>query len=363
MVGKLKRKQKKMTKQKKNFLMDVAAIRLSIIFLLVIYHSLCIFTGAWESPYSPPIQILIYDWFGKSIHLFQLETMVFISGLLFGYNAMSKVDSLSFHACVVKKAKRILLPGLFFGVIYYAMFYDLSAPWYTIIYKLLNGCGHLWFLPMIFWCFVFTYIISIPLRKISRKKLYKLILLIALVFNLMKPISMLPFGTGRLGGFFLYFFIGFAMKQEKISFPKSSIKNILMASMLFVLSFLLFMEIQANMQDCDAFAYEKVRNLVRNICHTINALSAIYLIYILANRKELLGYLYNKHILITISGYCYGVYIYHQFILLLLYRHTQLPFAVNAYWLPWIASVITITLSLLLCYFSLKTRLGRFLIG
>ena len=141
--------------------MDVAAIRLSIILLLVIYHSLCIFTGAWESPYSPPIQVPIYDCVGMAIHSFQLETMVFISGLLLGYYAIRKPKTMSFHACVVKKAKRILLPSLIFGIIYYIIFYDLSAPWYTIIFKLFNGCGHLWFLPMIFWCFVFTYLISI----------------------------------------------------------------------------------------------------------------------------------------------------------------------------------------------------------
>lgn len=41
------------------------------------------------------------------------------------------------------------------------MFYDLQASWYNIIWKLLNGCGHLWFLPMIFWCFVLVYLIEI----------------------------------------------------------------------------------------------------------------------------------------------------------------------------------------------------------
>lgn len=150
----------KMNTQKK-FLMDVVAIRLSLIFLLVVYHALCIYTGAWDSPFIPAIDIPIYNWLGTFIHLSQLESMVFISGLLLGYYAYIRPETLSFHSCVVKKAKRILLPCLFFGVIYYVMFYDLQVSWYSIFWKLFNGCGHLWFLPMIFWCFVLVYLIAI----------------------------------------------------------------------------------------------------------------------------------------------------------------------------------------------------------
>ena len=103
--------------------------------------------------------------------------------------------------------------------------------------------------------------------------------------------------------------------------------------------------------------------ILKNICHTTNALSAIYLIYSFANAESVLRFLSDKPILITLSGYCYGVYIYQQFILKIIYYQTQLPFIVNAYWLPWIATLATIVLSLLLCHFTLKTKIGRFLIG
>ena len=103
--------------------------------------------------------------------------------------------------------------------------------------------------------------------------------------------------------------------------------------------------------------------ILKNICHTTNALSAIYLIYSFANAESVLRFLSDKPILINLSGYFYGVYIYQQFILKILYYQTQLPFIVNAYGLPWIATVATIVLSLLLCHFTLKTKIGRFLIG
>ena len=156
--------------KRKHFLTDVAAIRLSLIVLLVVYHAFCIYTGAWDSPFPEDAQISAYKWLGMIIHCFQLETMVFISGYLLGFQSIRKPDALSVHACVVRKAKRILLPCLLFGVVYYVMFYDLHAPWYTILLRLLGGCGHLWFLPMIFWCFVFVYLISKVLPPPNRQK-------------------------------------------------------------------------------------------------------------------------------------------------------------------------------------------------
>ena len=345
--------------------MDVVAIRLSLIFLLVVYHALCIFTGAWDSPYTPAINIPTYDWLGMLTHSFQLETMVFISGLLLGYNALKKSNALSFNSCVVKKAKRILLPCLLFGIIYYVMFYDLQASWYNIIWKLLNGCGHLWFLPMIFWCFVLVYLIEISPShtEISDNKKYKLILFVALCCSVVNPFMFVPLGFGRAFDFFIYFFIGYCIQTKRFSLPAVKRSNISIAIMLFAISFPLFMAIRTYVQVGDSLVDKASMLILKHLCQTTNALSAIYLIYSFANAESVLRFLSDKPILITLSGYCYGVYIYQQFILNIIYYQTQLPFIVNAYWLPWIATLATIVLSLLLCHFTLKTKIGRFLIG
>lgn len=145
---------------KKQYLYDVAFIRLMLIFILVIYHALCLHTGGWEPPFDNFHVIPFYDWFGILFSTWRLSAMTFISGLLLGYQAIKKNDALSFASCIVKKMKRLLLPCLIFSVIYYLIFFDLNAPVGQIILKLINGCGHLWFLPMIFWCFAITYFIN-----------------------------------------------------------------------------------------------------------------------------------------------------------------------------------------------------------
>lgn len=70
--------------------MDVVVIRLALIILLVLYHSFCIYTGAWKVPYDNFHKIVGYDWIGMLSHQFRLQGMVFISGLLFGYNMTKK---------------------------------------------------------------------------------------------------------------------------------------------------------------------------------------------------------------------------------------------------------------------------------
>ena len=172
-------------------------------------------------------------------HNSQLETMVFISGLLLGYQAMQRTEALNFRFCVLKKIKRLLLPCFLFGIVYYVLFYDLSASPISIIYRILNGCGHLWFLPMIFWCFVFTFIIIIKLPPPIHYGILTFSLLAVL-----NPLGFLPLGLGSVWSYFLFFYLGFCIKQQFIKLPLFSKRNSLLAVSIFVISFVGFMLIR-----------------------------------------------------------------------------------------------------------------------
>jgi hypothetical protein len=342
--------------ERKQYLMDVVLIRLSLIGLLIIYHAFAIYTGSWKVPYEGFIEIDVYNWFGMLTHSFQLEIMVFISGLLLGYST----KPFTFQLLVVKKAKRILLPCLIFGVIYYVMFYDLKVSWYAIIYRIVNGCGHLWFLPMIFWCFVVSYVLS---KYINVNRYCKQILIISLFLIPANPLFMLPFGLGSLCSFYFYFFLGFCIERDMIKMPAITLKKSVWALLVFCAFFIVYMFLR----EIDPTNMNKIVKILmmvaRRSCHTITVLSAIFVVYGLSNTPKVISYLTNKAILIKLSGYCYGVYIYQQFILRVLYYDTSLPYVVSEYALPWIAFVITLFVSLILCHFTLKTKFGRFLIG
>lgn len=341
--------------------MDVVLIRLVLIFLLVIYHSLCIYTGAWHLPYAHFPECDVYNWLGMLTHIFQLEGMVFISGLLFGYKMEQHPESFSFHICVINKIKRIWLPCIIFGVVYYLLFYDLSAPPLAIIYRIFNGCGHLWFLPMIFWCFVIMYVLISLIHSLH--SVYYKVLIILLLVAIVNPLRFLPFGLKEVCYYFLFFYIGYCIKYNLFRNLKFENGKIALASFVFVGTFIAYMIVRDYWIFTDDIICRLFRSFLRSFLNIVSALSAIYIIYGIANKARVMNFLKSKPALITLSGYCYGVYIYQQFILQILYYKTELPYWVGAYELPWIAFVITLILSLLLCYITLKFRWGRFLIG
>lgn len=110
-----------MRDSKKTMLMDVVLMRLSLVFLLVLMHALAIYTGSWSKPYAHFPDIQVYNWIGSLVGAFQLESMVFISGLLFGYILKMHPERLSFKSYVMKKEN---VSCYVFGIAYLLLFND-----------------------------------------------------------------------------------------------------------------------------------------------------------------------------------------------------------------------------------------------
>lgn len=91
-----------------------------------------------------------------------LETFVFISGYILGFQVNKKGDGYIRKAnpFLTKKIKRLILPSITFSIIYVFLFnrYDKSLP--SIVYDVLSGVGHMWFLPMLFGRFVFVFLVE-----------------------------------------------------------------------------------------------------------------------------------------------------------------------------------------------------------
>ncbi len=346
--------------KKKTYLMDVVGIRLPLIVLLILFHTFCIYKkDTWPAPYEGFPEIKLYDWLAMLLNNGRLHTMVFISGLLFGYNSIRKPVTGNILPAIWKKAKRILLPCFFFGIFYCLLFHDLSEPWYSLVYRVVKGTGHLWFLPMLFWCYVAAYILTTKFPNISPKKLFAVACLLA-IFN---PMADVPLQMERLNLFFVYFLLGCSIKQGRLKLPEANRRNLLLAAIMFCVLFLVLMYLRDSWGDLDVKILRILRGFLFNALRLGTALSVIYVIYSIANKPMVTAWLKDKTGLITLSGYCYGVYIYHQFILMALFYKTSLPMAINAWALPWVAFAITLATSLILCHFTLKTKFGRFLIG
>lgn len=345
------------TIENKPMLMDVVLMRLSLIFLLVVYHALCIYTGGWEKPFAGFPDIPLYDWLGMLSHGFRLQSMVFISGLLFGYTLKRHPERLCFKGCVVRKAKRILLPCYIFGIAYWLMFcYPPDLSYSSIwggIWFIINGIGHLWFLPMLFWCFVITYV----LEKNGLCKPW--LIWMFLVCAAWNPLSRIPLGLGAVLYYYLFFYTGFMLISGRIKMPKV---NMWIPVVLFVVAFCASMFIK-NEFNAVTFVEKGLRFGLKGFVNIIISVTGVYMLYRIANVRSVQKKIDGNKLLIKLSGYCYGVYIFQQFILMFLYYKTDMAHCIEPYALPWIATVITIALSLIFTDLSLRTKAGRFLIG
>ena len=158
-------------------LSNISLLRVIAMVSVVFYHCLCYY-GIWSSKFV----IEGYRDFDIFLVRINMPLFVFLSGYLYAYlrnNFHKYLDTKSF---VVKKAKRLLIPYIFWGVLL-VLFFPIPGHHWTDFF---SGICHLWFLLMLFEEFLFfhfTY--KFWKSKTQRSALLKLIglLLVSLLMN------------------------------------------------------------------------------------------------------------------------------------------------------------------------------------
>ena len=109
-------------------------------------------------------------------------------------------------------------------------------------------------------------------------------------------------------------------------------------------------------QNLDVWAWQ-------NVIHVFYAFFGVLFFYLLVN------YLLKKNILKPsplakkIGVYCFGIFIFQQFVLKLLYYESPLHTWVSPYLFPWIGLTSAIVISYILTYICMKTKIGRTLLA
>lgn len=337
---------------------EVSFIRPILIVLLVLYHAFAPWCGAWRlfDGYEPNE---VYWWIGKSAYSFMLPMFVFISGYVWAYQreSLNKVDSLKQLA--IKKFKRLYIPSLLFSVAYVLLFNSqtlMGKNATSIGVGILSGYAHMWFLPMLLWTFLVTWFIF---------QIKKNWLRWSIVIGLC-GISFLPVPLGISTAFYyiIYFYAGYealiyASKLKKYTTPRS----IAIQWLIFIIAFVLLTMLNESWSQY----YSDKSTIIKLIgIISTNAMTKVYgFLGVLALYSTSVYYT-DKHqlsdITIKIGAYCFGVYLFQQFILQALYYHTQLPAIVGTDMLPWFGFTITLFVSLLFSYLVRCTKAGRKLI-
>ncbi len=344
----------------KRILYEVSYIRPLVIFLLVVTHSFAIYSGAWPSVND--VDIPIYREMVRLIIGFRIETIALIAGYVFAFQSIDLNRKYRFVDFIKKKFIRLIVPCWFYGVIYYFLFYYSSGTflWLDFFEQIVDGVGHLWFLPMLFWCFLGMW--WIDNNQLNEKIVFVLLGLLSIL-----PIPSLPLGLTRVFHFLFYFYIGYLLWEYKthikvfVRFRYICVFAVLYIVLLFIESYFdnSFIETLRS-----GFYWQKlILILIDNFFKMLVTLSGVVCLYTLV-----IYLLDNKNMqtpswVLWCSSVCYGVYVYHQFILDFLYYKTSFAQLVNPYILPWVALLITLLVSIVLTICTLKTKIGRYLIG
>ena len=353
--------------EQKQLLTNVAIIRPTLIVLLVFYHAFAPYSGAW-----PPIDgfpdMPVYWWLDKLSYAFMLETFVFISGYVFGYQVRMKGKSkLKVKNLLGGKFKRLMIPSMVFSFFYILLLKDITQPIGRTFYGVINGVAHMWFLPMLFWCFVMVWIIE----KLHLRTRYVLALL--LICSILSFVS-LPLQLNHTMYYMLFFYIGYIIQRNNISIDKYYTSTYCIV--LILLFVILFPSLTLIKEYINGLFFEgswdlPSKQIITKIIHKIliNLVTIIYSLIGLAMLFVCVGTFEKKHHqplpqwLINVGNLCMGVYLFQQFILMALYKHTILPAILGPVYLPWISFVIALIGSFSLSYIFNKNKIGRLLIG
>lgn len=348
----------------KKILQEVNIIRPFVIFLLVLMHSFAIFSGGgdgWPRPDGVE-QINLYKWFSWFITGFRIETIAFIAGYVFSYQSNVLGRKYTIWGIIKKKFIRLIIPCWFFGIIY-ALCFTRTDPIMQNAAEVINGIGHLWFLTMLFWCFLLLVIID---RFQTGKKRWIIFLLLMIVSCAPIPTQLPLLGLRRVPHFIFYAYLGYLMflyKDNAFTVLKNKPWLFLVlyaASVILSNAVLPQIRNQGNPLIIEVCIYGMLK-----ITQLISAVSGIIFLYLIV-----IKFLKRKGEQYTVPSYinaannmCYGVYVFHQFILICLYYYTSIPSMVNSYILPVLSFFVVLALSVLLTAVFTRFRLGRFLIG
>lgn len=338
------------TNSSNNTLYEVIHVRLFLILALVFYHAFAIFSGAWE-PIDGYPNVQVYNIMDELSYACLLETFVFISGYILGYQVRKKGEEyIQTRGFIIKKIKRLLVPSILFSVLYILLFGKGDRSALSTLYEVCSGAGHMWFLPMLFWCFLLVYIFK-------RLKVSNGILLIITPLLICLSAIPLPFRLGSAMYYFPFFWGGYCVKKYNLNWSYKVRTLFPIIAACFVLAFILKLNL-------DAFYIVGGGNVVKIInvmmslfCRFVCAVLGIYLLMIAALKFANARQLLKSSAFITLSDCCFGVYIFQQFVLVFIER-TELPSNISPYIYPWMCFLIALITSLVLTILVRKTKIG-----
>ena len=341
-----------MNTEKVKRLNEIDFMRPLIIIMLVVMHSFSIYTGGSGSwPYPEGIMpVTAYKWVQIVSYGCMLEAFTFISGYLFGFQLKNK--PVKFSKLLKSKAIRLLIPSFVFSLLYIVLFswnnIIFSVRWgVNTLYSIICGYAHLWYLPMLFWCFLLTWCIN----RIKVKEEIKLGIIYTISLFVVIPFLLQINTTFQ---YLPFFYLGVYLYKKPIE--NASLKNAVLYILLFLV--ILFPVSFYRSTHPTLLTWQKVLFwYLKQLYASFGTIGLFVFCKLIANRKE------SFPLLLQFNACCFGIYVLHQFVLKYLYYYSLLPSWCGTYLLPWCGFLVAFFVSLGLTWFFRRYKFGRFLFG
>lgn len=323
-------------------------VKTVLMILVVLGHSVNFWKGNWfsavEPSFSSNILVLISD-FVNSFHIY---AFVIVSGYVYAFLRIIKGKYPKYLSFLYNKVLRLIIPFIFTCFIWVApvgcYFNGYSLKECLNRYLLGISPNQLWFLLMLFWCFVFAW----PLTKMFKDQAI-LSLGVVLVFYIVGIVGshFIPnyYSIWTGSEYLLFFWLGFQIFVYRTKFFS-------IPTYVWIISyFILFISERV-------FAFSGViASLLQVMIHLIGALMAFFTIQWLATKVDWK----NSKLFWAFSKKSMPIYLFHQqFIYIII---IWLNGKVNPYFNAGLNFIVAMLAAFIVSSLLMKFKWTRFLIG
>jgi peptidoglycan/LPS O-acetylase OafA/YrhL len=326
---------------------DISILRVFCILVVVFFHCYGMMYAKAHFPETVSVYEQLYFIPNQCIFInVAMPLFVLISGYLFSFLLqIGKYSTLS--NLLQKKGVRILIPYFLFG-----LFFMATTGNFHPLRLLYGNYWHLWFCPMLFWCFIAGYAVY----RIRTNFVCELFLLIlAFIGTFMPKFIPMWLGLHNISRWFYWFYLGMLIYKHKDRL------------FLYVGKYKLYLYL-LTFYGIITYLYPTEygsENWYSNLAVTGCLVSVVYLM-----NKFDWSKIKVTTSLVKFSSYSFGIYIWHNWVALMLISKTSqrlfgLPelTANHVILFPLCFSLITLAISRGLSWCMIKTKVGRFLIG
>jgi len=322
---------------------DVSILRCFAVLSLVIWHSYCpiMFRDCWPTVISGE-----YEWvFTRIIPDANMPLFTFLAGFLFCYQLDSGKYQ-DFKEFFMNKFHRLFIPFLVLGLVINLLEYGKN-----ITDMLYGGPNHLWYCLMLFYCYVLCWVVE---KKCGRWVNYVLMcasFCVAFYYGSCWRLwhTSIPGGWEFLAFYYGYFYLGYLVFKHR-----DQLFNDWKRLFIYLLVYVLFCAVQ--------IPYFSVIPL-RSISYVLLLFAIVYFIFGKWGRR----FVESKPVTM-LDKYSFGIFVFHQWIIWNVYHIPESKLfmrgvvATHFVIVPIVFVIIVLFLSIVLTHYSLKTKVGRYLL-